>query len=40
MKFRKLAKKEGCHLLRDNVSELVSKARPSMDELIRVTYAV
>ena len=38
--IQELAKKEGCHLLRDNVSELVQQGKTSMDELIRVTYAV
>ena len=40
MEIQELAKKEGCHLLRDNVSELVQQGKTSMDELIRVTYAV
>jgi type IV pilus assembly protein PilB len=35
-----LAKKEGTLLLRDNVSKLVQSGVTSMDELIRVTYAV
>lgn len=35
-----LAKEQGTRLLRDNVSELVQKGVTSMDELIRVTYAV
>ncbi|MBQ2263840.1 MAG: Flp pilus assembly complex ATPase component TadA [Oscillospiraceae bacterium] len=34
------AKKNGTKLLRDNVSELVQKGVTSMDELVRVTYAV
>ena len=38
--IEKLAKEEGCRLLRDNVSLLVQKGTTSMDELIRVTYAV
>ena len=38
--IQELAKKGGCHLLRDNVSELVQQGKTSMDELIRVTYAV
>ena len=35
-----LAKKQGCRLLRDNVSELIQRGITSMDELVRVTYAV
>ena len=35
-----LAKKSGTKLLRDNVAELVVDGRTTMDELIRVTYAV
>ena len=35
-----LAREQGCLLLRDNVSKLVQEGRTSMDELIRVTYAV
>jgi type IV pilus assembly protein PilB len=35
-----LAKEQGCRLLRDNVSELIQQGKTSMDELIRVTYAV
>ena len=38
--IQELAKEEGCHLLRDNVSELVQQGRTTMDELVRVTYAV
>ncbi len=34
------ARKNGTKLLRDNVSELVQKGVTSMDELVRVTYAV
>ncbi len=34
------AKKNGTKLLRDNVSELVQQGVTSMDELVRVTYAV
>ncbi len=34
------AKENGTKLLRDNVSELVQKGITSMDELVRVTYAV
>lgn len=35
-----LAAKQGTKLLRDNVSELVQKGNTTMDELVRVTYAV
>ena len=35
-----LAREQGCRLLRDNVSELVQRGVTSMDELVRVTYAV
>ncbi len=35
-----LARKEGCLLLRDNVSKLVQQGVTDMGELIRVTYAV
>lgn len=35
-----MAKKHGTKLLRDNVSELVQSGGTSMEELIRVTYAV
>ena len=35
-----LARSQGTKLLRDNVSELVQKGVTSMDELIRVSYAV
>ncbi len=35
-----MAKKTGTKLLRDNVSELVQAGNTSMEELIRVTYAV
>lgn len=38
--IQKLAREEGCLLLRDNVSKLVQEGKTSMDELIRVTYAV
>lgn len=38
--IQELAKEEGCRLLRDNVSELVQQGRTTMDELVRVTYAV
>lgn len=34
------AKENGTRLLRDNVSELVQQGVTSMDELVRVTYAV
>ena len=35
-----LARSQGTKLLRDNVSELVQKGVSSMDELVRVSYAV
>lgn len=35
-----LAKSQGTKLLRDNVSELVQAGRTTIDELVRVTYAV
>ncbi len=35
-----LARKQGTKLLRDNVSELVQEGRTTMDELVRVTYAI
>jgi type IV pilus assembly protein PilB len=35
-----LAKQQGCKLLRDNVTQLIMEGKTSMDELIRVTYAV
>ncbi len=35
-----LARKQGTKLLRDNVSELVQAGETSMEELVRVTYAV
>lgn len=35
-----LAKEQGTKLLRDNVSELVQEGKTTMDELVRVTYAV
>jgi type IV pilus assembly protein PilB len=38
--IEKLAKEQGCKLLRDNVSMLVQQGKTSMDELVRVTYAV
>jgi type IV pilus assembly protein PilB len=38
--IQKLAREQGCLLLRDNVSKLVQEGKTSMDELIRVTYAV
>lgn len=39
-KIAELAKEEGTLLLRDNVSKLVQSGVTSMDELVRVTYAV
>ena len=38
--IQELARKEGCLLLRDNVSKLVQEGKTSIGELIRVTYAV
>ena len=38
--IQELARKEGCLLLRDNVSKLVQQGVTDMGELIRVTYAV
>ena len=38
--IQELAKEEGCLLLRDNVAELVKEGKTTMDELVRVTYAV
>ena len=38
--IQELARQEGCRLLRDNVSELVREGRTTIDELVRVTYAV
>ncbi|MBQ8965760.1 type II/IV secretion system protein [Ruminococcus sp.] len=38
--IQELAREEGCHLLRENVSELVQQGKTTMDELVRVTYAV
>ena len=38
--IQELAKEEGCRLLRDNVSELVQQGKTTIDELVRVTYAV
>ena len=35
-----LAAKQGTKLLRDNVSELVQQGNTTIDELVRVTYAV
>ena len=35
-----VAKQNGTRLLRDNVSELVQQGVTTIDELIRVTYAV
>ncbi len=36
----KLAKQQGTKLLRDNVSDLVQEGKTTIDELVRVTYAV
>ena len=38
--IQELAKEEGCRLLRDNVYELVKQGVTTIDELVRVTYAV
>lgn len=38
--IQELARKQGCKLLRDNVSQLIQEGKTSMDELVRVTYAV
>lgn len=38
--IQKLARSQGTKLLRDNVSDLVQEGVTTMDELIRVTYAV
>jgi len=35
-----LSRSQGTKLLRDNVSELVQEGRTTMDELVRVTYAI
>ncbi len=35
-----LSRKQGCKLLRDNVSELVQNGRTTIDELIKLTYAI
>ncbi len=35
-----LARQQGCKLLRDNVALLVKEGKTSMDELVRVTYAI
>ena len=35
-----LAREQGCKLLRDNVSILVQEGKTSIDELVRVTYAI
>ena len=35
-----LARQQGCKLLRDNVSELVQMGRTTMDELVKLTFAV
>ena len=36
----KLCREQGTKLLRDNVSDLVQEGKTTMDELVRVTYAV
>lgn len=38
--IRDLAKEEGCKLLRDNVSELVQNGVTTIDELVKLTFAV
>lgn len=38
--IQKLAKQQGTKLLRDNVSDLVQQGKTTIDELVRVTYAV
>jgi len=38
--IRTFAREEGCKLLRDNVSELVQNGTTSMDELVKLTFAV
>lgn len=38
--IQELAKQQGCRLLRDNVSRLIQEGITSIDELVRVTYAV
>ena len=38
--IQKLSREQGTLLLRDNVSKLVENGKTSMDELVRVTYAV
>ena len=35
-----LAKEQGCKLLRDNVAELVLEGRSTLDELVKLTFAV
>lgn len=35
-----LAREQGCKLLRDNVAELVQEGRTTMDELVKLTFAV
>ena len=35
-----LAKEQGCKLLRDNVAELVLEGRTTLDELVKLTFAV
>jgi type IV pilus assembly protein PilB len=38
--IQRLAKSEGCKLLRDNVADLVMTGDTSISELVRVSYAV
>ncbi len=38
--IQELARKQGCRLLRDNVSQLVQQGVTDIGELVRVTYAV
>ena len=38
--IQELARNQGCLLLRDNVSKLVQEGKTSIDELVRVTYAI
>ena len=35
-----LAREQGCKLLRDNVAELVLEGRTTLDELVKLTFAV
>ncbi|MGN0642014.1 MAG: GspE/PulE family protein [Huintestinicola sp.] len=35
-----LAREQGCRLLRDNVSELVQEGKTTIDELIKLTFAI